>query len=114
NLAEGTRLPKYKGSIFKGGSMPAKSLSTLIGVALLISALPAWSQNQMPGRAAVQLPDGEGKETIQTACAACHNLNIVADSGHSPEEWKTTVAMMLNVGAGVPNDKVEVVTKKSH
>ena len=90
--------------------MPAKSVSTMIVAAILFIALPARSQNPAQARGPIQLPDGEGKETIQAACAACHSLGNITNSGHSPEEWKTTVAMMLNVGAPVPPDKVEVVT----
>src|SRR6195256_6883422 len=88
--------------------MPTKSILTCMGAAILFLALPAWSQEPMQGRAAIQLPDGEGKEIVQTACAACHSLGNIANSGHSAEEWKTAVAMMLNVGAKVPEDKVDV------
>ena len=90
--------------------MPAKLIFTMIGTACLAIALPAWTQEPSQGRGASQLPDGEGKEIVQTACAACHSLGNITNSGHSPEEWKTTVAMMLNVGANVPKDKVDTVT----
>ena len=36
--------------------------------------------------------------------------NITNSQGHTPEEWKTTLAMMLNVGAAVPPEQVEMVT----
>src|SRR6266478_8704941 len=85
--------------------MGSKSIVTCMGAAILFLALPAWSQEPMQGRGAIQLPEGEGKEIVQTACAACHSLGNITNSGHSPEEWKTTVAMMLNVGANVPKDK---------
>jgi virginiamycin B lyase len=73
-------------------------------------SLPLRGQSPAPRRAAVQLPDGDGKEIVQTACAACHSLGNITNSGHSPEEWKTTVAMMRNAGANIPADKVEMVT----
>jgi virginiamycin B lyase len=90
--------------------MPTKSLSTLIVALILFIALPARSQNPGQTRGAVQLPDGEGKETVQIVCAACHSLGNITNSGHNPEEWKTTVAMMRNAGANLPADKVDVVT----
>jgi virginiamycin B lyase len=90
--------------------MPAKPILTCLGAAILFLAIPGRSQEPMQGRAAVQLPDGEGKEIVQTACAACHSLGNITNAGHSVEEWKTTVAMMLNVGANVPPDKIETVT----
>src|SRR5437879_3748848 len=89
--------------------MPAKSILKCMGASILFLALPAWSQEPMQGRSAIQLPDGEGKEIVQTACAACHSLGNITNSGHSPDEWKTAVAMMLNVGANVPEDKVDTV-----
>src|ERR1035441_6929947 len=93
--------------------MPAKSILTLIVSAILFIALPARSQNPAQAREPIQLPDGEGKEIVQVACAACHSLGNITNSGHSPEEWKTDVAMMLNVAAPVPQDKVQVVTDRS-
>ena len=90
--------------------MKTKLIFKWVGPACLLISLPVWGQSTGPVRAAVQLPDGDGKEIVQTACAACHSLGNITNSGHSPEEWKTTVAMMLNAGANVPADKVEVVT----
>src|SRR5258706_14619028 len=89
--------------------MPAKTILTCLGAAVLFLALPAQSQESMQGRGAIQLHEGEGKEIGQTACAACHSLGNITNSGHSPEEWKTTVAMMWNVGANVPKEKVDTV-----
>jgi virginiamycin B lyase len=78
----------------------------------LFLALPARAQYQMDRSGTEpQLPAGDAKETIENACSVCHSLtNITNSQGHSPEEWKTTVAMMLNVGAAVPQDKVQMVT----
>ena len=90
--------------------MRAKSGWILILASVVFIALPAWSQGQMQNRPPVQLPDGDGKAIVETSCATCHSLNNITNSGHSAEEWKNTVAMMVNVGASVPTDKVEVVT----
>jgi len=89
--------------------MTAKSVSTLIAAAVLFLAIPARSQEGMQSRGKIELPDGDGKQIVQSACAACHSLGNITNSGHSPEDWKTTVAMMLNVGANVPPDKVDTV-----
>ena len=90
--------------------MTVKSLWIItLGVALFVP-VPARSQRQVGSRAPIVLPEGDAKEIVQTACAVCHSLGNITNSGHSPEEWKTTVAMMLNVGAPVPTDKVEMVT----
>jgi virginiamycin B lyase len=91
--------------------MSVKSVLMCMMAGSLFLALPARGQEQMQDRGAVQLPDGDAKETVETACSACHSLtNITNSQGHTPEEWKTTVAMMLNVGAAVPPEQVEMVT----
>jgi virginiamycin B lyase len=67
-------------------------------------------QGAMGGRSQVELPDGDGKSTIQSSCVLCHTLgNITNSNGHTSKDWKTVVSMMLNVGAPVPKDQVEVV-----
>ncbi len=90
--------------------MPAKSFPVVIGLTILTFALPLRGQPQMQGRAAIQLPDGEAKPIIEAACSVCHSLGNITNSGHTPEEWKTTIAMMRNAGADLPADKVEMVT----
>lgn len=89
--------------------MTARSVSTWIAAVVLFCAIPAHSQMAGQARAKVQLPDGEGKEVVQVACAACHSLSNITNTGHTPEDWKTTLSMMLNVGANVPPDKVDTV-----
>ncbi|HVA93468.1 MAG TPA: cytochrome C [Candidatus Dormibacteraeota bacterium] len=90
--------------------MPSKSTWMLIVATVLAFGLPVQGQAQTQARGPVQLPDGQGKEIVQIACAVCHSLNNVVNSGHTPAEWRTTMAMMLNVGAAVPKDKVDMVT----
>jgi virginiamycin B lyase len=90
--------------------MPAKSRLLLMTAAALVFAIPSRSQQQMQSRAPIQLPDGDAKPIVESACAACHSLSNITNSGHSPEEWRTTIAMMRNAGAALPDDQVEMVT----
>ena len=71
-------------------------------LALSASAFPAYGQNQ--------LPDGQGKEIVARACVACHSLNQVTNSGHTADDWRTVMSMMVNVGAPLSSDEVPVVT----
>jgi virginiamycin B lyase len=64
----------------------------------------------MQGRGPAQLPDGDAKPIVQAVCSACHSLSNITNAGHTPEEWKTTIAMMRNAGADLPDDQVEMVT----
>ena len=90
--------------------MRIKSNWGMIAVAVVGVVAGANAQGQMRARAPIVLPDGDAKPLVQEACSICHSLgNITNSSGHTPEDWKTTVAMMLNVGAPVPPDKVDTV-----
>jgi virginiamycin B lyase len=76
---------------------------------LLASAPFAFAQSPNPGQPP-QLPDGPGKDIVQQVCAGCHALGRFTNSGYSPEDWKTVIAMMRNVGAPLMPDQVPVVT----
>jgi virginiamycin B lyase len=89
--------------------MSIKPIFYFLAALFLFSAVPAHSQMQ-GNRKEPQLPDGDGKADVQQDCSLCHSLgNITNSGGHTPEDWKTTFSMMLNVGAPVPKDRVPVV-----
>ena len=78
-----------------------------IGVCPCAGAEPGTDEG---GREKIELPPGDAKAIIEQDCSVCHSLgNITNSGGHTPDEWKTTLAMMLNVGAPVPKDKVDMV-----
>jgi virginiamycin B lyase len=81
------------------------SVLLLTCLAVICYVLPGRSQNQQPA-----LPEGAGKQVVQTACAVCHSLNTVTNTGHSHEEWDTVMHMMVNVGAPVPENQFATVT----
>jgi len=68
---------------------------------LLCAALPAWSQDT--------LPEGTGKQAVQTYCVQCHDLSQVTRAGYSQEGWRNNIHMMINVGATLPQDEIELV-----
>ena len=70
-------------------------------VLLLSIALPARSQTQ--------LPDGAGRDILQTACANCHELARVVRAGYSERDWKTVLQMMKNVGAQLPDEQFQTL-----
>ena len=76
----------------------------------LASAAPAvFAQAPNPSQQP-QLPDGPGKDIVQQICSGCHSLGRFINSGYSPDEWKTVIAMMRNVGAPLTPEQVPVVT----
>src|SRR5712692_11044792 len=97
------RGPKHaarcRGSFSNGDTMSRKSLLSLMAVASLCSALPAWSQN---------LPEGKGKEIAADKCSSCHALEARVGNGYTAKGWATAVRMMTN--HGVPLSKEEIAT----
>ena len=52
------------------------------------------------------LPEGAGKEILQSACTGCHEIGRVLRSGYSAQDWRTVLHMMRNVGAQLPDDQL--------
>lgn len=75
--------------------------ATLAALALSLSP-PASAQNN-------ELPDGPGKQILMDACSGCHEVGRTVRGNYTPDEWRNVVAMMVNFGAPVPQDKVEVL-----
>lgn len=62
---------------------------------------------QGAGRGQVTLPDGEGKDAVSQACAACHGLNLITNSfGYTKEGWEDRIATMIVL----PNDRLNTIT----
>jgi virginiamycin B lyase len=72
------------------------ALVTVIGAATSVHA------QQKP----VTLPEGPGKEAVQTYCSGCHGLARVVASGYPQAYWHTTIRMMMNFGVPIPQDQV--------
>jgi virginiamycin B lyase len=93
-----------------GGSMSKNTLWRTIGAALLISACvgvagPARGQGRGRGQS-LTLPDGPGKETVQTQCTKCHALGLIASSGgFARQGWEDLFGTMV---ALAPADKAQV------
>jgi virginiamycin B lyase len=73
--------------------------------ALLVSAA-AMVGAQAPaqggrGGAQVTLPEGAGKELVQTTCSKCHGLNLVTNSGgYNQRDWGQLIDSMLTLPGG--------------
>src|SRR5262249_3417616 len=91
------------GLVLEGGTMSQTAFWPLMVAASLCCILPAWSQSE--------LPDGPGKQTVQTVCLQCHEISQVTRAGYTPEGWHNVVQMMRNIGAPLPQDQIAVVTE---
>jgi len=64
-----------------------------------------------PAKAVVVLPDGDGKAIATENCQACHKLTNLTKAHKSLDDWKDTVQTMIDRGANVPADKVDILVQ---
>ena len=83
--------------------MSKKSILVLLVAVFFCSVVPARSQSE--------LPEGNGKKTVQTYCVQCHDLGSVTRANYSQEGWRNNLYMMINVGAALPKAEIETVTQ---
>jgi virginiamycin B lyase len=75
------------------------SVLSLAGVFFLLMA-PLVAQAQ---RQPTELPEGDGKQLVQSLCTACHETNqITRSSGYSREGWQELIQTMIDL-SGSPN-----------
>ena len=79
--------------------------SALAGLVVTISL-----HAQAPGRGrgqAIQLPDGAGKDLVQSMCIACHQLNMITGAaGYDQKGWRALVTTMV----ALPEPQLNTVT----
>ena len=83
--------------------MSKQSLLYMMAAAFLCSAVPAWSQSE--------LPEGDGKVAVQAFCIQCHELGQVTRAGYSREGWRNNLNMMVNAGSRLPENQIPVVVE---
>ncbi len=103
-------------------------LALAVGVGILITASTSHAQSgtsapQDAGPASapaapsplagkpVVLPEGDGKEIAEKSCQACHELTNLTHASKSQDDWRDTVQIMVDNGADIPADKVDVLVK---
>jgi mono/diheme cytochrome c family protein len=71
----------------------------------------AASSTPAPAKAVVELPEGDGKAIATENCQACHKLTNLTKAHKSLDDWKDTVQTMIDRGANVPADKVDILVQ---
>jgi cytochrome c5 len=64
----------------------------------------------LPPPRPVALPDGSGKQLVETRCALCHDLERVAAVKRKKQDWTPIVANMVAWGAPVTTDEAKAIT----
>jgi mono/diheme cytochrome c family protein len=73
------------------------------------SSTPAPST--APAAGADSLPPGPGKAILQRMCVGCHRLDVVTSKRATPDNWASTVQLMVSRGADGTDDEIDVLTK---
>lgn len=85
----------------KSHALLAVSLCSLVA----LSVVPVRSQGRGRGQAPA-LPDGAGKEMVQTKCSACHGLNLITSwGGDTKQGWQTLFGTMV----ALPKDESDTI-----
>ena len=76
------------------------------------AAAPASPATAPVLTAAVELPDGPGKQILNRACVSCHNLTEVTKfrGFYTRPQWRDIVQTMVDYGAAVNDKDAEVLT----
>src|SRR5438876_1182527 len=81
-----------------------------VPVAILIAGLNVCHSSdagaQGRGRAPVTLPDGAGKEMVETTCSRCHGLGLIVNDGYAKQEWHSLISTMVSLS----NNDAAVIT----
>jgi cytochrome c5 len=64
----------------------------------------------LPLQKKVALPDGSGKQLVETRCALCHDLERVAAVKRNKQDWTPIVADMVAWGAPLTGDEAKTIT----
>ncbi len=109
-------------SLARNAGVPAAaSLAILVhGVHALPAAAPRPAATQDPGQATpppatvpaakpVELPEGDGKPIATEYCQMCHKLTNLTKAHKDLDDWKDTIHTMMDRGAAIPDDKVDVL-----
>jgi cytochrome c5 len=64
----------------------------------------------LPPAKPVKLPDGHGKDLVETRCGLCHDLERVAAIKRRSKAWPVIVANMVERGATATPDEAKTIT----
>lgn len=84
-----------------------RCLAVFIVLALSVGIGASASGRPVRGKGA--LPDGPGKKLATQYCQDCHSLANLTSAHKQPEQWRKTVQTMIDRGARLPPDKIDVL-----
>jgi mono/diheme cytochrome c family protein len=109
-IREGAAAWRYQvyDMIMHGAQMAPEDIDPV--VKYLSTALGPGVPLPGPPPASVSLPDGQGKELVEGACALCHGLDRVAATKRPAHQWDAIVQRMIFFGAPLSSDQAKTVS----
>jgi cytochrome c5 len=93
--------------ILRGAQLNAREADTVLQY--LVTNFGANSAKPA-ATVSVTLPNGPGKELVETRCAVCHDLGRVAAVKRQKSEWDRVISDMVVRGAAIPPNEVPTIT----
>ena len=92
--------------------MLKRSLMSVVAGAFVSLLLVSTTHTQQRQPAPPPLPEGAGKDAVQTTCSKCHGLNFITNSGgNTREEWDALIQSMVALPGAERNTIVDYLAK---
>jgi mono/diheme cytochrome c family protein len=95
--------------VLRGAQLTAPEIETLVTY-LAANFGPGTPPAAAPNATGVVLPNGTGKELVETRCSACHDLERVVSVKHAKGDWHLIVASMIAHGARLTPEESQTIT----
>lgn len=93
--------------ILRGAQVQPDDVDKVVGY---LSASFGPGVNVPPPLHQVTLPDGTGKDLVESHCTVCHGLDRIAMAKRAPGEWNQIIHRMIFLGAPVSGDDAKTIT----
>jgi hypothetical protein len=92
--------------VLRGAQLTGPEIDTVVNY-LVVNMGPGVN---LPPAKPVSLPDGHGKDLVETRCGLCHDLERVAAVKRQRQAWPGIVANMVAWGATPTPDEAKTIT----
>jgi len=91
--------------VLRGAQLTGPEIDTVVNY-LALNLGPGIN---LPPAKPVALPDGHGKELVETRCGLCHDLERIAAVKRDRQAWPVIVANMVARGAAATPDEAKAI-----
>ena len=77
----------------------------------LILVVPFLTSSLFQFAQAQDLPEGKGKDVLESVCGACHGTDLVASRRATKQGWSYIVDDMVSRGASATNEQIATINE---